>query len=65
MKLISPAVWLDRYFDADSRPSEVTLRRWLRDGKIPARKVGGSWFVDEHAWLAGDDDLVRRVLEAG
>ena len=57
--------WVEKYFDADSRPSEVTVMRWLRGDKIPARKVGGTWYVDEHAWLAGGDDLVRRVLEAG
>jgi len=57
--------WLDRYFDPSSRPSVATLQRWLRDGKIPAKKVGGTWFIDEHAWLADGDDLVERVLKAG
>jgi predicted site-specific integrase-resolvase len=57
--------WLDRNFDPSSRPSIATLQRWLRDGKIPAKKVGGTWFIDEHAWLADGDDLVARVLKAG
>jgi hypothetical protein len=58
--------WLEKYFAAESRPAEITLQRWLRQGKVPGRKVGGNWYVDEHAWLAGDDELVRRVLdEAG
>ncbi len=65
MLLLTPQLWLEKYFDENSRPSEITLMRWLRSGKIPGRKVGGTWYVDEHAWLAGDDDLVRRVLEAG
>lgn len=43
-------------------PPEVTLARWMRDGKVPARKVGGKWYVDEDAWLAGDDPLVLHVL---
>jgi hypothetical protein len=43
---------------------ETTLRRWMQSGALPARKIGGSWFIDEHAWLAGGDDLVQRVLEA-
>lgn len=55
--------WVDKYFDEDSRPPEITLLRWLRSGKIPGRKVGGNWYVDEHAWLADGDDLVRRVLD--
>lgn len=65
MKLLTAAAWADKYFDPTSRPTELTLARWLRAGKVPARKVGGSWYVDEHAWLAAGDELVRQVLEAG
>jgi hypothetical protein len=32
---------------------------------VPGRKVGGTWYVDEHAWLADGDEQVRRVLNAG
>lgn len=65
MHLMTTEKWLHRYFDPSSRPSIATLQRWLRDGKIPAKKVGGTWFIDEHAWLADGDDLVERVLKAG
>jgi hypothetical protein len=65
MKLLTTDRWLDVYFEADSRPSVATLQRWLRDGKIPGKKVGGTWFIDEHEWLADGDDLVGRVLKAG
>lgn len=65
MLLITANLWVQKYFDEDSRPAEITLMRWLRQGKIPARKVGGSWFVDEHEWLAQGDDLVQKVLDAG
>lgn len=65
MKLLTTDRWLDVYFDAHSRPSVATLQRWLRDGKIPGKKVGGTWFIDEHEWLADGDDLVERVLKAG
>ncbi|MFC3816524.1 hypothetical protein [Lysobacter sp. GCM10012299] len=65
MKLLSAHAWLDKYFAEESRPAEITLQRWLRQGKIPGKKVGGTWYVDEHAWLAEGDDLVQRVLEAG
>ena len=63
--LMTPQLWLEKYFDADSRPSEITLQRWLRAGKVPGKKVGGTWYIDEHEWLADGDDLVQRVLEAG
>lgn len=65
MKLMLPPLWAEKYFDDASRPAEITIERWLRSGKLPGRKVGGRWYVDEHAWQAGDDDLVRRVLDAG
>ena len=65
MKLVDAKTWAERTFDPESMPPEVTLQRWLRTGAVPARKVGGRWFVDEHAWLAGGDDLMLRVLEAG
>jgi hypothetical protein len=63
MLLMTPQQWVEKYFDKGSRPSEVTLRRWLSEGKVPGRKVGGTWYVDEHAWLADGNELVLRVLE--
>lgn len=24
-----------------------TIRRWLREGKIPGKKIAGTWFVPE------------------
>lgn len=64
MKLLAAGKWLQKYFDDTSRPSVATLRRWLRDGKIPGKKVGGTWFIDEHEWLADGDLRVERVLKA-
>jgi hypothetical protein len=61
---MTPHEWSEKYFAEASRPPETTLRRWMQSGALPARKIGGSWFIDEHAWLAGGDDLVQRVLEA-
>lgn len=63
MNLIAAKAWAEKYFDPISRPSEITLQRWLRAGTVPGRKVGKAWFVDEHAWLADGDDLVQRVLD--
>jgi hypothetical protein len=63
MRLMQPHTWAAKYFAEGSRPPEATLRRWMRDQTIPALKIGGSWFVDEHAWLANGDELVQRVLE--
>lgn len=63
VRLLTAQAWIQKYFAEECRPAEITLHRWLRQGKIPGRKVGGTWYVDEHAWLADGDDLVQRVLD--
>jgi hypothetical protein len=63
MKLMTTTEWASKYFTANSRPAESTLARWMRQGRIPSRKVGGTRYVDEHAWLADKDELVQRVLD--
>lgn len=65
MKLVTIPIFLERHFDPACAPSEFTVRRLLRESKLPGRKVGGEWYVDEHLWLADGDPLVERVLEAG
>jgi len=67
MRLMTPKAWVEKYFVEGSRPPGATMRRWLRDGVLPSKKIGGSWFIDEDAWLTstGDpkvDALVRKVL---
>jgi hypothetical protein len=32
---------------------------------VPARKIGDTWYIDEHAWLADGDELMLRVLNNG
>ncbi|WP_421793887.1 hypothetical protein [Hydrocarboniphaga effusa] len=65
MKLMTPAAWALKYFSEESRPAEVTMRRWFREGAVSARKIGGTWYVDEHAWLADGNDLLLKVLNNG
>lgn len=61
-KLMTVREWRERYFTADSAPAELTVRRWLHNGDVPGRKIGGNWYVDEAGWLAGGDELVAKVL---
>ncbi|TAA12421.1 DNA-binding protein [Pseudoxanthomonas winnipegensis] len=65
MKLIAARDWVQKYFAEESRPCDITVQRWMRSGKVPGRKIGGAWYVDEHAWLANGDELVARVLQTG
>lgn len=65
MRLISLDHWRTQYFGPESRPALVTVRRWIKQNaeKLGARKVGGTWFIDEHKWLADGDPLVERALQ--
>ncbi len=64
MRYMTPMAWCGKYFSDGSQPPEATLRRWMQHGAVPAKKIGGSWFIDEHAWLSHGDELVERVLKA-
>jgi len=65
MSFLTTSAWKRKYFAEGSEPSEPTVRRWLSLGEIPGRKIGGTWYVDESAFLAANDPLVERVLKAG
>jgi hypothetical protein len=65
MLLMTTKIWARKYFAADCQPAEPTMRRWMQSGAVPGRKISGSWWVDEHAWLAGGDELMNRVLNGG
>jgi hypothetical protein len=65
MRLMTPRAWAEKHFAEGSLPAETTLRRWMQEGIVPSRKIGGSWFIDDDSWTSGDDDLVQRVLKAG
>lgn len=66
MRLIYPATFAERHFDPADRPDNRTVRKWVRDGYIPGREIGGRVFVDEEGFLASTgDELADRVLEEG
>lgn len=52
------------YFREGSRPSQSTLRRWILQGTLPGRRVGSQYYVDEGAYIAQNDPLVLKVLQA-
>lgn len=48
VRLLEPPAWSEKYFAPESHPSDFVMRRWAREGGIPAKKIGKTWFVDEH-----------------
>ncbi|MCK0743602.1 helix-turn-helix domain-containing protein [Chromohalobacter nigrandesensis] len=44
-KLMDLEQWRRARFAGDP-PSETTIRRWCREGHVPAKKIAGTWFID-------------------
>lgn len=62
-KLITIQGYIEKEFDPAGAPSPVTVRRWCSTGEIPAKKIGGNWFIirSEKIETTGNE-LVDRVL---
>ena len=44
-KLMELEQWSQARFEGKP-PSPTTVRRWCREGHVPAKKIGGTWFID-------------------
>lgn len=44
-KLMDPDQWRKARF-AGRPPAMSTIRKWCREGVLPAKKIGGAWFID-------------------
>lgn len=65
MKLIDVHEFLDTYYSERSRPSARTVRNWCEKQQLPARQIGGKWFIDQEAFEADEDEeLINKVLNA-
>jgi len=65
MRLLRAPEFCRRYFDEASRPSERTVRRWIQQGHVPGRQIGGSWYVDADQWeKSTGNQLADKVLNA-
>ncbi|HEY8386512.1 MAG TPA: hypothetical protein VIK82_09875 [Porticoccaceae bacterium] len=65
--LITPQEWIERRFgDAKKKPHPSSVRRWIENGVLPGKKIGGRFYVeiDDERNSTGDE-LVDRVLRAG
>jgi hypothetical protein len=65
MQLVTIANFRDVYFGKGSAPPRVTVRRWCEANNLPARKIGGIWYIDADAFERDDDDvLFDKVMNA-
>ena len=62
-KLISIEGYINKEFDPDGAPSPITVRRWCNKGEIPARKIGGQWYIERNDQIqTTGNPLVDKVL---
>jgi len=51
-------------FTGKSKPCERTIKRWIKEGTIPGKKIGGRYYVDvteEAKQITGDPKTDRRL----
>jgi len=48
-------------FAEGSRPSKTTMIRWINQGKIYGKKIGGQYYVDPEIEISSNP-LVNKVL---
>jgi len=46
MKLETLDRWVERHFHEGSRPARSTVWRWIREGKLPATKIGRRYYIN-------------------
>lgn len=64
MQLMTLKAFKARYFTPSSAPSDVTIKRWIEEGEIAGRKLGGKYFIDAHKFELTGNKLVDQVLSA-
>lgn len=59
--------WAKREFTTGSRPQPHAIWRWIREGRIPATKLGKRYFIPASFTLNGrtGNALADKILEAG
>jgi hypothetical protein len=67
--LLAPKDWIDREFgDSPRRPHPSSVRRWIDQGELPGKKIGGRYYVIHNpspAQATTGDDVVDRILRDG
>lgn len=64
MKLMSIKTFQDKYFEKSDAPTTATVKKWIEDGTITGRKIGGKYFINVNAFELTGNKLVDDVLLA-
>ncbi len=41
-----PKQWAERLFEEESRPHPETIRRWIKSGALPSKKIGNRAYIE-------------------
>lgn len=45
--MMSVESYIEKYFDEGSRPSKQAVWRWIRQGLLPAKRLGKRYYIHE------------------
>lgn len=62
MPLMLYEEYVTTYFSPGSRPLRATVNRWLREKKLPGRKIGNTVYIDTDLFEAKGNPLVARLI---
>lgn len=62
--LVTPKEWIERRFgDAKKKPHPSSVRRWIENGDLPGKKIGGRYYVEiDIEAVSTGNEIVDRVL---
>lgn len=63
MALVTVEQYIEKTFAPGSRPPKNTVWYWIRTGKLPARKHGRRYYIDEaQVKESTGNDIADRIL---
>jgi len=63
MSLMRVTEYRETTFSPNSRPSITTIKKWINNGDIAGKIIGGNYYVDTDKILP-TNDLVNKVLDS-
>ncbi len=56
--------YMTKTFTQDSRPHINSVRRWIREGKLEAKKMGRSYYIEEKGGDEYNNNVEQEKMDA-
>jgi len=63
-RLMTIDEYMDRTFSKQSQPHVNTVRRWIREGKLSAIKMGRSYYIEDNGGEEYANDSSQNKMDA-